>query len=51
MNKRGICAYCGTEGPITADHVPPQSWLERPYPDNLITVPACLDPESLEGTL
>jgi hypothetical protein len=25
----------------TSEHVPPQSFFERPYPANLITVPAC----------
>jgi hypothetical protein len=40
-NKRGPCAYCGKEKKLTADHVPPQLLLERPFPDNLLTVPAC----------
>ena len=42
------CTYCGAdedrtrqEGEITRDHVPPKSWLYKPYPDNLTTVDAC----------
>ncbi len=38
-----VCAYCGAENPQTVDHVPPKLMLEEPYPDNLVTVPACLD--------
>lgn len=38
-----VCAYCGAENPQTVDHVPPKLMLEEPYPDNLLTVPACLD--------
>jgi hypothetical protein len=36
-----VCAYCGAEDPQTIDHVPPKLMLEEPYPDNLVTVPAC----------
>ena len=39
----GVCAYCGETKPLTVDHVPPKLMLEEPYPDNLVTVPACLD--------
>jgi len=35
------CAYCGEERELTDDHVPPKLLLEEPFPDNLITVPAC----------
>jgi hypothetical protein len=35
------CVYCGTDKDITVDHVPPKLLLTRPYPENLITVPAC----------
>ena len=35
------CVYCGSEKDPTIDHVPPKLFLTRPYPDNLITVPAC----------
>jgi hypothetical protein len=41
--RRGVCAYCGHEKKLTRDHVPPKLWLEVPYPQNLITVPACED--------
>ncbi len=36
-----VCIYCGTTGHITNDHIPPKLLLERPYPENLLTVPAC----------
>ena len=39
----GVCAYWGETKPLTVDHVPPKLMLEEPYPDNLVTVPACLD--------
>ena len=39
----GVCAYCGETKPLTVDHGPPKLMLEEPYPDNLVTVPACLD--------
>src|SRR2546427_8377223 len=35
------CIYCGTDKDLTVDHVPPKLLLMRPYPPNLITVPAC----------
>ena len=37
----GKCAYCGELRELTDDHVPPRLLLGEPYPDNLITVPAC----------
>lgn len=39
--SRGQCIYCGGDKDITVDHVPPKLLLTRPYPENLITVPAC----------
>ena len=35
------CAFCGGF-PDTRDHVPPRVFLDRPYPDNLPVVGACL---------
>lgn len=35
-----VCIYCGAAAD-TVDHVPPRSFLERPFPPNLATVPAC----------
>ena len=35
------CIYCGADKDLTVDHVPPKLLLMRPYPPNLITVPAC----------
>jgi hypothetical protein len=34
------CVYCGQVAD-TRDHVPPKALLRKPFPDNLITVPAC----------
>jgi hypothetical protein len=38
-----VCAYCGAANPEIVDHVPPKLILEEPYPDNLVTVPACAE--------
>lgn len=38
---RDKCVLCSIGAATTQEHVPPQSFFERPYPDNLITVPAC----------
>jgi hypothetical protein len=35
------CLYCGAEGD-TIEHVPPRSFLEKPFPENLTTVRACV---------
>src|ERR1039458_8473991 len=42
-NRKKLCAYCGQEKKLTADHVPPKLLLEHPWPANLLTVPACAD--------
>jgi hypothetical protein len=36
------CIYCGSREDLTFDHIPPKLFLASPYPNNLITVPACL---------
>ncbi len=36
-----LCAICGVRDGITKDHIPPRSIFVKPYPNNLITVPAC----------
>jgi hypothetical protein len=41
--KTEVCAYCIANVADTRDHVIPLCLFERPYPDNLITVPACQD--------
>lgn len=43
MKKAKIrqCVYCGEFKGTTKDHVIPKSLFTRPYPSNLITVPAC----------
>ena len=42
VNEPKRCVYCGTENDLTVDHVPPKLLLARPYPPNLLTVPACM---------
>lgn len=47
MNKlpvdypRNICAYCGSGGKLSDDHIPPKNLFSKPRPSNLITVSAC----------
>lgn len=42
-NKTGTCVFCGAEGEITADHVPPKGLFPKLIAgDPLITIPACL---------
>lgn len=36
------CIYCGEPDADTKDHVPSRVLLDRPYPENLPAVPACL---------
>jgi len=36
-------AICGVRLATTRDHVPPKAILVRPFPKNLITVPACVE--------
>jgi hypothetical protein len=39
--KLELCAYCGLEPGKTVDHIPPKLFFAPPYPNNLLTVPAC----------
>ena len=39
--KTGTCIYCGAEGPITDDHIPPKNLFGKPRPSNLLAVPSC----------
>jgi hypothetical protein len=39
--KQQLCAYCGVAPSETVDHVPPKLFFAPPYPENLLTVPAC----------
>ncbi len=40
-DNNGICVFCGTEGEVTEDHIPPKN-LFVGFPDNgLIKVPSC----------
>lgn len=36
------CFHCGGK-PDTVDHAPPKVLLDRPYPDEMISVPSCYD--------
>jgi hypothetical protein len=38
---KGNCAYCDAI-PTTKDHVPAKVFLEKPFPENLHCVPACI---------
>lgn len=40
-SRTPLCAYCVREDGVTVDHIPPRLFLSRPYPKNLLTVPAC----------
>jgi hypothetical protein len=39
--RKRWCAICGVREATTRDHVPPKAIFHEPYPNNLITVPAC----------
>jgi hypothetical protein len=41
MPETRKCALCGAAPATTREHIPPESFFERPYPENLITVPSC----------
>lgn len=41
MNEPLQCVYCGAKDDLTRDHVPPRNLFIKPYPPNLVTVPAC----------
>ena len=41
--KRKVCAYCGKDGTLTKDHVPPKLLFLPSARQNLITVPACVE--------
>lgn len=38
---QAYCIYCLENVADTKDHVPPKLMLRKPYPNNLLTVPAC----------
>src|SRR5258706_567449 len=40
--KKGKCVYCGAEGKVTDDHVPPKNLFPDDFAD-LIEVPACFE--------
>ncbi|SRR6266404_2332420 len=40
-NKDGICVFCGANGEMTEDHVPPKNLFRGFSDDGLIRVPAC----------
>ena len=40
MKEDMKCVYCGKNA-TTREHVPSKCFLDKPYPDNLLTLPAC----------
>jgi len=41
MGDSKTCVLCGAAPATTREHIPPESFFERPYPSDLITVPSC----------
>ena len=41
VSRKPLCAICGVREATTRDHVPPKAILVKPFPPNLVTVPAC----------
>ena len=39
--ESNLCCYCGSGIGTTRDHVPSKILLDKPYPENLMTVPCC----------
>ncbi len=39
--RQGVCAYCGNQGNVTRDHVPPKTLFSKPPPIDMPTVPSC----------
>ena len=39
--KSELCIYCEASVANTVDHIPPKLLLPKPYPPNLVSVPAC----------
>lgn len=48
QTREGTCAYCGKEGPITRDHVIPQT-LFLVKDEQMVTVPACVECQTEKG--
>ncbi len=40
LERKKICIFCGDKAE-TKDHIPSKNLLEKPYPNNLFTVPSC----------
>ena len=51
MSKTEIneCAYCGVSGITSQEHVIPECLFEQPLPNNMITVRACADCNTLKS--
>lgn len=41
QKRKGKCALCGEDHPVTREHVPPKNLFLAPRPRNTITVPVC----------
>lgn len=39
--RNDVCVYCGKNGAVTRDHVPPKCLFKPPLPADMITVAAC----------
>ena len=39
--RRGMCEICGVDGFVSRDHLPPESFFEKPLPTDLFSVAAC----------
>ena len=42
MMNSNICLYCGGKSE-TRDHIPTKGLLNKPFPNNLLTVPSCME--------
>ena len=39
--SKKVCVYCGSNEKLTRDHIPPKCLFNKPFPQDLITVPSC----------
>jgi hypothetical protein len=40
--KTGICVYCGEDGLLTMDHIPPKGLYPQPLWSSLLKIPSCI---------
>lgn len=41
QRRSEICVICGKRGAVSDDHIPPRSIFPKPWPSDLLSVPAC----------